>query len=250
MDQEQKQKYKEQLKKMLKPLKYGAGVFVCFCFLYYGYQFYATASKKLIYMTRLNDVIAQISQVIDNVRQAYILYHENFDVSAGRWSDKNYIPKVLIKNNHLRNIYGGEILVASSETISNERGTKTSPTFKISFQGLSKSVCMDLAQMNWGDKRRGLVAVAIGSVDRQGFDSAFNDVDAEQRAVTFREIMDKTGKVYRIRERMPEKRNVVKPNSPYMGPPFSSNDADLGCNCQTTSNTCSIALRYAVFKVD
>lgn len=248
-NQKPEEKSAVQYKRMFMFALYGVGLLIVFFLLFYAYILYTAASKRLIYMTKLNDVIAQISQVVDNVRQAHILYNEGFDIPAHELNKKDFIPKVLIEHNHLRNIYGGEILIGSSEPISNKMQTKTSPTFKLSFQGLSKEACIDLAQMNWGDRNKGLLAVAIGSVNKKGEDAAFHDVDAPRQSSEIREYMGEDGRVHRTMEYLPEKRNLVKPGDPYMSPPFRRSDAELGCDC-SMSNTCSLALRYTVFKVD
>ena len=207
---------------------------------YYTYKWGKMSLEKLRYGTLLNATVQQISQVIDNIRMTYTIHNPYGEFSVPRLVETGFLPPFMMKNNELYNLYGGRIVIMPAPMIENRAKELATPTFKLSYQGLSKQTCIDLALLDWGDKIKGLVAVALG-VAEWGADSALNAVDGMEY-----NNMGNGG--------MPRPRqytfNVAKPGDTLYPVPFSKANAKLGCSCQTKKDNCSFALRYAVYDVN
>lgn len=250
---EWKQKHKPWLdKNMPKIQKYAAmvlmyGAAICFFFslLKVNYQ-------SLQFLTKLNFTTQQISNLVDNIRIHYMVYDdEETDTSVQRLIEVDAIPRSIISadKKSLVNPYGGEIVIAPSEKLRNIRDNLESSTFKMSYQGLPKDVCVSLAMMDWGDKVKGLLAVAIGSYDEEtGVDLAWEDVDKRDTDVKFTSFIDEKGRARSIRQRRHYSMNVAKPDDHFLPTPFSKGNATSGCKCE--EDNCTFALRYTVFGVE
>ena len=102
--------------------------------------------------------------------------------------------------------------------------------------------------MDWGDKVKGLLAVAIGNYDEDtGVDVALEDIDRKETEVKFTSFTDDKGRRRSIRQRRHYSMNVTKPDDNFLPTPFSRGNARSGCKCV---DTCSFALRYTVFNVE
>jgi hypothetical protein len=103
--------------------------------------------------------------------------------------------------------------------------------------------------MDWGDKVKGLLAVAIGSYDEEkGIDVALEDIDRKETDVRFTSFVDDRGRRRSIRQRRHYSMNVTKPDDHFLPTPFSKGNARSGCKC--VEDTCSFALRYTIFNVE
>ena len=220
---------------------------------YYLSKFMGHSRDNLQYITNLNQTTLQISQLIDNIRNVYAIYPEMNEEGVDKLIELGAIPPAIVrgsgKNRYLVNPFGGRIVIKPSDVLWDNARRFSSPTFKMSYQGLTRQACMDLAMLDWGDTLKGLLAVAIGSVDGMtGEDSALNDIDAKPGEEKKVEIKSKNGFRRMMRPRRHYQMTVAKPNDKFMPTPFSRGNAQAGCLCGRAD--CSFALRYTVFAVD
>ncbi len=200
-------------------------------------------------LTQLNYTVAQISQIVDNIRQVYMIHGTDTVLSNEFLLKSGAVPKSLIKNGRIVNPYGGDIIIKPSVPIENKKEKLSSPTFKLSYQGLEQKVCINLALLNWGDLSKGLQAVSIGYVDAQGYDSALETIDTPPVPDTPEEYVDPSGQLRR-RPVVPKFHlNVAKPKDKFSPTPFAYERARAGCMCQG-GRFCSFALQYMIYAVD
>jgi len=218
---------------------------------YYSWKTVQRSLKDLLFYTTLNQTTNQISQLVDNVRNTYKIRNLKEISTMDSLIDAGAIPEVLINEfGSIKNPFGGNIVIETSEPLENIKEAVKSPTFKMSYQGLSHRACVALARMNWGDKLKGLIAVAIGQTDPDtGVDNALADVDSKPKKVQEITFIDSRGRTRVYRPRQELKMNIAKPNDDFMPTPFTEDGADAGCTCNSNRN-CSFALRYTVFGVD
>lgn len=219
---------------------------------YFLSEFIANRYEDLQYIKKLNRTTLEISQLIDNIRNAYLLHPEEPAQNLDNLIKMGAIPERLVHKNrkgqYLLNPFGGKIEVVPSYVVYNKAGTVSSPTFKMSYQGLSRRACIDLAMLDWGDNLKGLIAVAIGSVDSgSGEDSALEEIDETPEQKKAKERKEAGDNMFFMRSRMRYQMNVARPNDKFMPTPFSQGTAEAGCFCGR--NDCSFALHYAVFSV-
>lgn len=210
--------------------------------------------KNLDYLTKINYTTLQMSTFIENIRVYYTLHPDEKDTSVEKMIKIGAVPDSIVvdSGNKLINPYGGNILIKGTKPMENKQLKLESPTFKISYQGLPRDVCIGLATMDWGDKVRGLLAMAIGTYDaKTKKDSAFENVDKEfdNSELKMSYFVDKSGKKRAIRKRATHISNVAKPGDSYMPAPFKESAARAECTCVVKDN-CSFALHYTVFSVD
>jgi hypothetical protein len=249
----QKFSYLEWRKKHKKPLdlvrKYGVSIILYGTAIYFVFSFLKVNYESLKFLTKLNYTTHQISNLVENIRTHYMVYDDETETSVERLIEVDAIPQSIIsEDNTLVNPYGGSIIIAPSDRLRNVKENIESTTFKMSYQGLPKDVCVNLAMMDWGDKVKGLLAVAIGSYDEKtGVDEALNDIDRKETDVKFSSFTDDKGRKRSIRQRRHYSMNVSKPDDHFLPTPFSRGNAKSGCKCK--DNNCTFALRYTVFGV-
>ena len=187
----QKFSYLEWRKKHKKPLdmvrKYGLTLILYGTAAYFVFSFLKVNYESLKFLTKLNYTTHQISNLVENIRTHYMVYDDETETSVERLIEVDAIPQSIIsEDNTLVNPYGGSIIIAPSDRLRNVKENLESTTFKMSYQGLPKDVCVNLAMMDWGDKVKGLLAVAIGSYDEKtGVDEALTDIDRKETDVKF-----------------------------------------------------------------
>ncbi len=217
-------------------------------FLHYTHRFFQSTKKQLADLTDIEVTVSQISQLVDNIRQMYIIHQDERVLAKEKLVEYGAVPAAMLQGGSIVNNFGGKVLIEASKPLENAKEFVMSPTFKISYQGLSKENCVALAMMDWGGKEQGLLAAAIGSVDYQGNDTAFTDIDKEaerQKPVKYR---DKFGHMRYRKPHMHFSTNVARPDDKFVPVPFTQSQAELGCNCSGTN--CSFALHYTVYNVD
>ncbi|MBR3501276.1 MAG: hypothetical protein IKO06_00015 [Alphaproteobacteria bacterium] len=223
---------------------YGTAAYFVFSFIRVNYE-------SLQFLTKLNFTTHQISNLVENIRTHYMVYDDEKEASVERLIEVDAIPRSIIAedNRTLINPYGGEIIIAPSDKLRNVKDNLESTTFKMSYRNLPKDVCINLAMMDWGDKVKGLLAVAIGNYDEDtGVDVALEDIDRKETEVKFTSFTDDKGRRRSIRQRRHYSMNVTKPDDNFLPTPFSRGNARSGCKC--VDDTCSFALRYTVFNVE
>lgn len=200
--------------------------------------------NRYVYNNMLKRTANQISQLIDNVRTTYAVHTQTQTDIMKLMARSNTMPDFLVRDGRLYNVYGGTIAVSSSLPIRDGKTGKLLPTFKIAYQGLRHDVCVDLAQLEWGNERTGLIAVALGQINGNGVDTALRDLEE-----------DTSGGIVEIEEDGVKKAvekpayalsTVGKPNDPFNPTPFSSIRAESGCSCGAR-RACSFALRYYTY---
>jgi len=243
--EEKKQKRKEMLEWIF---------LISVIFVTVAYYFWKTVQKSFLdlqYYTTLNQTTTQISQLVDNIRNVYKIHAKEKVSTMEGLIRIGAVPKVMMDDfGNIKNPFGGNIYIIASEPLENIKEAVKSPTFKMSYQGLSRRACVSLATMDWGDKMKGLVAVAIGAVDSDtDVDSALKDIDAKPEPAKVVTYTDKRGRKRVYRPRQEIEMNVAKPNDDFIPTPFPKDLALSGCSCGNHKN-CSFALRYTVFGVD
>ena len=229
--------------------KYGLALILYGTAAYFVFSFLKVNYESLKFLTKLNYTTHQISNLVENIRTHYMVYDDETETSVERLIEVDAIPQSIIsEDNTLVNPYGGNIIIAPSDRLRNVKENLESTTFKMSYQGLPKDVCVNLAMMDWGDKVKGLLAVAIGSYDEKtGVDEALADIDRKETEVKFSSFTDDKGRKRSIRQRRHYSMNVSKPDDHFLPTPFSRGNAKSGCKCK--NNNCTFALRYTVFGV-
>ena len=223
---------------------YGVAIYFVVNFLVVNYQ-------SLKFLTKLNFTTHQISNLIENIRTYYVVNDEEKELSLEDLIKADAVPRSIIARDKksLVNTYGGNIVIAPSSVLRNVKDNLESSTFKMSYQGLPKEVCINLAMMDWGDKVKGLLAVAIGNYDKsEGIDIALTDIDRKETDVKFTSFTDNRGQKRSIRQRRHYSMNVSKPDDHFLPTPFSRGNAKSGCKCE--DNSCTFAVRYTIFGVE
>ena len=219
---------------------------------YFVFKFFFINYRNLDYLTKLNETTHQISSLVDNIRTHYMVFSDEGDVSLERLIEVDAIPATLLSEDKksLVNNYGGKIIIEPSQKLLNIKDNLKSATFKMSYQGLPKQVCVDLAMMDWGDEEKGLLAVAIGGVDlKTNIDTALEGIDKDEQKPAYKTFTDNKNQSRSIRQRNHYNMTVAKPNNPFMPTPFSRGSATSGCECGD-KDTCTFALRYTIYSVD
>lgn len=220
-----------------------------------GYSFYnlhkwtRKTFRKLDSEIVLNATTQQVSQIIDNIRQTYAIYSEEKEISMARLIELGAVPDTIVVNKEAINLYGGNIVIQPSRPIENVKEAVESPTFKMSYQGLPHDVCVNMALMDWGDKVKGLMAIAIGEYDGEQ-DSALEEIDKIYKEEEPIILTDKFGRQRTFQPPKHYQFNVAKPGDDFMPSPFSRDNAENGCSCGLQDNTCSFAWRYAIYAID
>lgn len=212
-------------------------------------KFVRFSQKKVNDLTQINYTVAQISQIVDNIRQVYMIHGTDTVLNNEFLLKSGAVPKLLVRGNRIVNPYGGDIIIKPSVPIVNKQEDLSSPTFKMSYQGLEREVCINLALLNWGDLSKGLQAVAIGFIDPAGKDVAMETIDNPPPPDEPEEYLDASGQLRR-RPVLPKYHmNVAKPKDKFVPTPFSYEKALAGCRCEGRPN-CTFALQYMIYGVD
>lgn len=256
--QKEKQRKKEQREQKIK--EFFILIFVIAVFAggggYLVSQFMQQRYEDLQYIKTINKTTLEISQLIDNIRNTYAINPDEPAENMDELIRMGAIPQTLVRTGdngvYLENPFGGKIVIEPSDVVWDKSNKISSPTFKMSYQGLSRRACIDLATLDWGDSIKGLLAVAIGNVDyATGQDSALHDIDMtpeKEKAEAKNQPQPDDEFGIMMRPRMQYQMNVAKPNDQFMPTPFSRGNAEMGCFCG--QNDCSVALRYAVFSTE
>ena len=205
--------------------------------------------NKLDQDTTLDATTQQVSQIIDNVRMAYAIYNEEKEFSMERLIELGAVPESIVYGKQAYNLYGGDIVIEPSRPLENIKEAVESPTFKMSYRGLPHQVCVDMAIMDWGDKLKGLLAIAIGKYDGE-HDTALEEIDKIYKKPEPIVFIDKRGRKRTLQPRQHYVMNVAKPGDDFMPAPFSLEFAEGGCDCAKHESDCSFAWRYTIYAVD
>lgn len=217
-------------------------IVACLCFLIIV-NFMHTILQSFRFYHNLDATSKQISRLVHNVRTIYSM--NNFaDIDVHNELIKSgVVPHKILVGKSIKNAYDGDVIISKSQPY--EYGNRFVPTFKFSYQGLSRETCVALATMNWGNEDNGLIAVSVGTVYGNK-DSAFDDIEHFFNQSEAKLVIDANGRK-RLIETKPERINTVaRVNDTLIPVPFSEELAQKGCSCGKRKN-CSFALRYAVY---
>lgn len=205
--------------------------------------------NKLDQDTTLNATTQQVSQIIDNVRMSYAIYRDEKEISMERLIELGAVPESIVYGKHAYNLYGGDIVIEPSRPLENIKEAVESPTFKMSYRGLPHQACVEMALLDWGDKLKGLLAIAIGEYDGE-HDTALEEIDKIYKKPEPIVFIDPRGRKRTILPRQHYVLNVAKPGDDFMPAPFSLEYAEGGCSCARHESDCSFAWRYTIYAVD
>lgn len=242
-----KEERQEKIKRILEIL-----FLVCFFVggaIHYLNKWTKKSIKKLDQDTTLDATTQQVSQIIDNVRMAYAIYNEEKEISMERLIELGAVPESIVYGKQAYNLYGGDIVIEPSRPLENVKEAVESPTFKMSYRGLPHQVCVEMAIMDWGDKLKGLLAIAIGKYDGE-HDTALEEIDKIYKKPEPIVFIDKRGRRRTFQPRPHYVLNVAKPGDDFVPAPFSLEYAEGGCDCARHESDCSFAWRYTIYAVD
>ncbi|MBQ9034664.1 MAG: hypothetical protein IJ099_01720 [Alphaproteobacteria bacterium] len=211
--------------------------------LIYGAKLIQMALHHIESQKLLNQTTAEISQLVENIRNFYVLHNQDEKITENLLQKVELIPPSMLQKGQIINPYGGRVIVATSLPMKTDKNTLFE-TFKISLQGLPHEACVALSQISWGSAEQGLQAVALGHVDANDNDKAFTDIDKQYKKTEIIEVQDKDGQWQRIALPPQYEQNVAKPKAGEVTPLFTESEAFFNCSCGN-ERRCSFALQYA-----
>lgn len=220
---------------------------ICFL-LIIGCRFGVLAARHFVITHNTKVTVEQISSLVSNIRAISIQYPERKDLKT-QLIASGALPHKMVKNGELYNIVGGNIDISYAKEADTINPFVKVPTFKISYQGLSKTMCKALAMLNWNVKESGLISEAIGHVDENGVDTALRDIEEDYNENRRSVVIDEKGKPHVVHKIPYQLTTVAKPDDSFISIPFSEDLADKGCSCGV-KKTCSFAVRYAVYRTE
>ena len=209
------------------------GVIVVLCI----FSVLSYAYSRLRHYRLLNKTVVQITQLINNTRTIYDINNENVYNIPALLNKYNVLPPDMYKNGQLYNLYDGKIIISPSTDIIKSKNFAPQKTFKLSYQNLSYETCVSLASLDWGNNSNGYLAEAAGNIKLNGYDSAYNDIDAPENEDKIIKTKDKNGKNIFVKQRAKIRTNVSTKR-------FSIEQAKAACFCENKGDICSFALRY------
>ncbi|MBR1600954.1 MAG: hypothetical protein IJ677_05180 [Alphaproteobacteria bacterium] len=212
-----------------------------------GIAGYSKAMSKY----RTNKAIDQATMLITNIRTMFAQQQSYADLNNSRAVNLALVPEEMIVNpgvsmaddedRRLRNIFSGEVVVRNSPIDAldasadeeSDGSTKGQGAFIVTFFGLSRDACIQIATSDWGaGSSSGLVGMHIWDAsDKTGAeDSKYDDDKAD--------AMHKNG--------LGETTNTGKyaiPGDETYKVPFTVVQAQSACAC-TNKTTCAVTWKY------
>ena len=222
--------------------------FMAICFiLLFGYKWGVAGYKRFTELRQTYIIVNQITSLVGNARTIAIQDPKGdlkeLLIKSGA------LPSKMVEDGKLRNIFGGAIEIAYSGKLDTVNPLVKIPTFKLSYRGLSKGVCKRLATLDWSKGQTGLVSAAVGKIDADGKDTAWEDIEEDYEKDSRSVIIDEKGRAHIVHKIPYQLVTVAKPDDIFMQLPFPEDFAESGCLCGT-KNECSFALRYAVYNTE
>ena len=188
--------------------------------------------SKAMSKYRTNKMIDQATMLITNIRTMFALQRSYAGLNNASAVNMALVPEEMIVNpatemeddatRKLRNVFSGDVVIDSSPIDSDDARTKES-AFKISFYGISRDACIQVATSDWGaGSSSGLIGMHIWNAEND--DTTEPDYD-----------MDNT-----------YSKSHISNNEYFLTPssvPLSVADAVGACSC-TGKNTCAITWKY------
>ncbi len=211
-------------------------LFLLFKIISNAYIYYHDKSK-------LDYTVSEISLLVDNIRQIYALEKGEMAADTAYLINRGIIPAGQVRDGQAVNMFGGNIIIAPANPLVDKKAHYEAPTFKISYQGLPQRICVKLAMLDWGNPDKGLVAVALGYVNKLAQDKAFIEIDLPPEQPQQKQYLDKKGRLRSLNIIPQPRLNIARPHDSFMPTPFVEDIALMGCNCGEEDN-CSFALQY------
>ena len=206
-----------------------------------GIAGYSKAMSKY----RTNKMIDQATMLITNIRTMFAQQQSYAGLNNNRAVNLQLVPEEMIVNpadpswdndnpttpGKLRNVFSGDVVVANS-AIDEDDATNTDSqgAFKVSFFGISRDACIQVATSDWGaGSSSGLIGLHIwDGAKNTGADASYkedNDID----------------EIYKNDTEGDE--NFAVPGDSVYKVPFTVIQAQKACNCGNKT-TCAVTWKY------
>lgn len=217
-----------------------------------GIAGYSKAMSKY----RTNKVIDQATMLITNIRTTYAQQQTYSSIGNAMVVDLGLVPEEMIiyndnlsvddtddeagiqaRTQRLRNVFSGPVMVASSPVDAADATAKDG-AFKITFYGLSRDACIQIATSDWGaGSSSGLVAMhmwdAGSTTNATGGELEDTDIDKYY----------KNGKSNGNEDEVEGDKNVAVPGADVYKVPFTVAQAQTACACPNRT-TCAVSWKY------
>lgn len=203
-----------------------------------GIAGYSKAMSKY----RTNKMIDQATMLITNIRTMFAQQQSYTGLNNARAVNLALVPEEMIvapgtvidddKANgtggrRLRNVFSGEVLIDSSPIDADDKGSdnKGEAAFKVSFFGISRDACIQVATSDWGaGSSSGLIGMHIWGADATNY-KADTVIDTTYKNGT-------EGTQY-----------IAVPGDPVYKVPFTVVQAQKACDCGNKT-TCAVTWKY------
>ena len=198
-----------------------------------GIAGYSKAMSKY----RTNKMIDQATMLITNIRTMFAQQQSYAQLNNSRAVNLALVPEEMIVNpgtemnddatRKLRNVFSGDVVIDSSPI--DEDDTAKEGAFKVSFYGISRDACIQVATSDWGaGSSSGLVGLHIWTPE-----------DTSTAAATKSD--DKIDDVFKNNTKGDE--NFAVPGDKVYKVPFTVVQAQKACNCGNKT-ICAITWKY------
>lgn len=198
-----------------------------------GIAGYSKAMSKY----RTNKMIDQATMLITNIRTMFAQQQSYTGLNNSRAVNLALVPEEMIvapgtpmndeDTRRLRNVFSGEVLIGSSPIDKQDEGTdkKGEAAFKVSFFGISRDACIQVATSDWGaGSSSGLIGMHIWGADKDNYKED-GVIDT-----TYKNGTEGT-------------QNIAVPGDPVYKVPFTVVQAQKACNCGNKT-TCAVTWKY------
>ncbi|MBR1600927.1 MAG: hypothetical protein IJ677_05045 [Alphaproteobacteria bacterium] len=220
-------------------------IFIAFCFFFIiGFKIVNLATYNYKLNKDVNAAISEITSMIRNIRVLYATHGQDVSNISELLVQSGAATQASVGDAGIKNILGGNIVIISKIRKNIKPTESEKSSFVLAYQGLSHGVCVKLAGLDWGNSQSGLMAEAVGYVDKDGNDTAISDIENfEGKEVA---VVGKDGNVRYTEIKKRKLYTVARPDDTLTQYPIPENAAILGCACGKM-NVCSFVLRYSIF---
>ena len=214
-----------------------------------GIAGYSKAMSKY----RTNKMIDQATMLITNIRTMFAQQQSYAQLNNARAVNLALVPEEMIVNpgqdipddqdtRKLRNVFSGDVVVANSPIDADDAAVEDNAqtntygkqgAFKVSFFGISRDACIQVATSDWGaGSSSGLIGLHIwdaGDDANEGGYKKDNEIDG-----IFKNDYTAMGE---------NKKNFAIPGDPTYKVPFTVVQAQAACNCGSKT-TCAVTWKY------
>ena len=198
-----------------------------------GIAGYSKAMSKY----RTNKMIDQATMLITNIRTMFAQQQSYTGLNNSRAVNLALVPEEMIvapgtemndeDTRRLRNVFSGEVLIGSSPIDADDKGedNKGEAAFKVSFFGISRDACIQVATSDWGaGSSSGLIGMHIWGAEANKYKED-NVIDTTYKNGT-------EGSRY-----------IAVPGDTVYKVPFTVVQAQKACDCGNKT-TCAVTWKY------